>query len=238
MKKIFYLLGMVFLLASCQKELNYTTIVNIGNGSGTTDTTGSGTTTSNCKACTYFPLCNGSRYIYNDTTPGGTATLVSDTFKLIKDTLIKGKTFQKIYQPSAKGNSYYNCTDGATTLNVYNTSSSVGVIDVISIVPLRANAAVNEVWKDTILNGLGQTVIYTYTMKAKGSSRTVNGQSFSDVLYVYLEVGILAPGFGYLLTNKNDYYYAKGVGLIESISYEVAFNSVVYHRAIKSYYIP
>ena len=239
MKKIFYLFLISVVLVSCQKELTYGT----GNPTVVVDTTGgtgsNGNTTSDCKACSYFPTCNGSRYTYNDTLMGGTPTVLVDTLKFVKDTLIQGRSFQKIFSPATQTTSFYNCTNGATTVNAYNALLVSGnTLSAISVVPIRANTAVNGTWNDTITNPAGQQVIYTYTMKAKGITHVINGVTFNDVLYITCEIGITVPGFGTIITNNSNYYFAKGVGLIDSENLDFMTGMQLNRRTVKSYYIP
>ena len=70
---------------SCQKELSNETGTGSG-GSGGGGGTGGGST-GVCKDCIYIPMCDGSWYTYNDTLMG-TAQLISDTLKYVKDTTI------------------------------------------------------------------------------------------------------------------------------------------------------
>ncbi len=222
----------MFFLASCQKEMSYET----GTGSGT----GTGGSPSNidCKNCIYVPMCDGAWYSYNDTI-SGTAQIVSDTLLYVKDTSIDSKTFKVFFSKTQFNNTYTNCTNGESRVISYNNigvgGSSVSKIDLIL---LKANLAVNGTWTDSIKNGASQTVLYIDSIKEKGVTRTINGQAFNDVIRVHIEIGIVFPPLGFVVTNTGDYYYAKGVGLVEVLVLDATSGMVVEHRTIKNYFIP
>ncbi|MEO5683101.1 MAG: hypothetical protein ABIQ88_10705 [Chitinophagaceae bacterium] len=235
MKKMFYLtLIASIVLTACQKELSFETS---GVNGGTTGGTG-GTTSTDCKSCSYMPVCNGSAFTYADTMFTA-SSLVTDSFRVIKDTSIDGKTFVKIYSPLSSTYTYYNCTDGATRLIAYNANTLAGnTITVADITFIKANLPVGGTWQDKLTNPSGQQVIYNSKIVAKGMSRTLNGQTFNDVIHVFVEGGIDVPLLGFTVFTNTDYYFAKNIGLIETVISDPQSGTVIQHRAIKSYFIP
>ena len=200
---------------------------------------GGGTSSSNCKACIYLPYCDGATYTYYDTIVGTPVGPSTDVLRFLKDTVFSGKTFQKFTTTgSSAATVYTNCTNGITTVAVLNVAVTGGTVSKIELRPLQANLQVNGTWDDTITNGLGQTVIYKNTIKQKGITKNISGNTFSDVIHVETISGVDFPGLGYIVTNKSDYYYAKGVGLIEALITSEDGLIVYQHRVIKAYNIP
>jgi hypothetical protein len=223
------------LFFSCQKE------VSLENGSGNGGGTGGGGGGSNtgaCKDCIYFPMCDGSWYTY-DVLLGTTPQVITDTLRYVKDTTIDNLVFKKMLSVAQQTHSYQNCSNGVSRSIQYNAVSGGGTtLGEIDITPLKANLPVNGTWADTIMNGAGQAVIYNYTLKAKGVSRTVNGKVFPDVIHVYFETGIDLPFIGFFVTNTSDYYYAKGVGFIESVIKDPLSGTVIQQQFIKAWFVP
>jgi hypothetical protein len=237
MKKIILFIAVPSLVfSSCQKELNFDNS-GVSGGGSTGGTTGGGSST-NCKACVYVPVCNGAYYTFYDTLSSGT-NIIADTFRVIKDTTIAGKTFAKIFSPLTKAYNYYNCTDGATRVIGYNKNTAGGnTLTVVDITLIKANLPVGATWQDNITNPLGQQVVYNSKIVAKSISRTINGQVFPDVIHVYTETGIDLPLLGFTVLGSTDYYFARGVGLVEAVIEDPNSGTVIQHRAIKNYFIP
>ena len=240
MKKFTHLVLVVCLaVTACQKEISFETPgANNASGGSNGGSTGGGSSTADCKACVYMPVCNGSYYTYFDTLYTS-ASLVTDTFRFVKDTTIDSKTFTAIYSPLTGSVSYYNCTDGATRLVAYNVGTAGGsTVKAADITFLKANLSVGATWQDKLTNPIGQEVTYKSKIIEKGITRTLNGQTFTDVIHTTQETGVEVTGFGFTAVTTSDYYFAKGVGLIETIAKENTGGSVYQHRVIKSYYIP
>ena len=237
MKKwIPFVAALVVIASSCQKELSYE---NSGlSGGGATGGTSGGSSSTDCKACLYMPVCNGAYYTFYDTLPTST-TIVTDTFRVIKDTSISSKTFVKIFSPLTQAYNYYNCTDGATRVIGYNQNTLGGnTILLADITFIKANLPVGGTWQDNFNNPLGQPIVYNSKIAEKSISRTINGKVFTDVIHVYTEAGIDVPILGFTVVGATDYYFAKGVGLVEAVLTNPSTGTVDQHRAIKDYYIP
>jgi len=233
MKLFFYLIVIVAVFSSCQKELSFETAGAGGTGTGT----GTGTST-DCKSCAYMPVCNGSYYTFNDTVSTSTS-VVTDTLEFIKDTTIDSKTFVKIYSPLSGTNSYYNCTDGATRIIAYDNPTIGGsTITVTDITLIKANLPVGGTWEDSLVNPAGQQVVYKDYIVAKGISVTVNGQVFNDVIHVHSQSGVVIPFVGYTAITESDYFFAKGIGPVEVLTVYSGTGIILEHRTIKSYHIP
>lgn len=220
------------LLTACDKE--YSTENGFTPGSGGNG--GGGGNTGTCKSCVYMPWCDGSEYTYVDTSFGGSATTTTSTLDIVADTTIDGKIFSKTISDGSA--SYHNCTNGITTVIVYNLSATGGTVEKLASTFLKENEAVGATWQDQNLNGIGQTVLYDYEIISKGSSRTVLGVTYNDVIHVHQTASIDVPILGNLVTGETDYYYARNIGLIESLMIESLTGTLVLHRVLQSYNIP
>ena len=159
-------------------------------------------------ALDFSPLTAGSTWTYQNT-PGTPFTLTATN----RDTVAAGKTYRVLTSTGGvnnyrgkSGNDYYRF--GAFAVAGLN-----GVEELY----LKDNQEVNGTWSAsqniTVPNiPFPLTGILTYTIKSKGSTRTVAGKSFSNVIYVRLDISI--SGLGSI--GGGDFYYAEGVGLIES----------------------
>ncbi|MES2777052.1 MAG: hypothetical protein V4722_22940 [Bacteroidota bacterium] len=188
----------------------------------------------NCKACIYIPMCDSSIYTYYDTLGGNFKTL-TDTFLYKKDTLLRGHVYEKFYSTYNHDFFYSNCTNG---ISRYGEEDGLSDSTILHRISLDANLPVNGTWSDTVKQQLLLVdPIQKNTVLSKGMSRTVNGLVFNDVVHVRKERGYVQMG-SFTLYNTVDYYYARGVGLIDAILTTHPSLIVAQHRAVKSYYIP
>ena len=250
--KILLAFLLVAIFSSCQKELvEPTSTTTTGGGTGGTGGGGTGGgTIVNCKDCIYIPTCDSSVYKYSDTSaglPGVPATGVANnfTYRFLIDTTIGGLSYRKIRsEGSTNGNpvTYFNCTAGVTiAINYAAITAGGSVISQIKTTGLKANAAVGDTWTDQLVQSPTQTVTYTYTMVAKGISRTVSGINYPDVIQVNSVTSVTNPAGGAdIVVGTGTSYFARGVGPIENILNSTlggtSFQS--FHRVLISAIIP
>jgi hypothetical protein len=191
---------------------------------------------SGCKECEYLPVCIQSKYTYSDTISGAVSTRNIEYLSSV-DTTVGGKIYKKLN--TTTGVTYINCTNGASTVLAYQVVSANGnTLQKFQSVMIKANAAIGDDWADTLQNPAGQTVIQNFKIVNKGVTRKLGSFTFNDVIIVGVETGIDFPGFGYFPAGYSEYYYAKGVGLIETITKDFTTGTVIMHSVVKSYYIP
>lgn len=196
--------------------------------------------TFDCKECSYMPVCVGSWYTY-ELDFGGMSSTLKTTYLSVKDTLVNNTVYHTIETSSDNNGSitnnsiYYNCNNGVTTAFAYSLTGVLGsTISFIKQTPIKANEAVGAKWSEQILNQIGQTVTNNYEMKEKGISRVVLGKTFNNVIHIELTQTIDVGGTQFD-AGVTQYYYAKGVGVIE---FSNDFNGMVSTEYIKDYYIP
>jgi hypothetical protein len=208
--------------------------------------TGVPITTSNCKDCLYFPSCVNSRYTFADTL-NGTASEFTSTYTSSSDTTIGGVVFQKIGYTTVPSSSasntvlYYNCSAGVTTLKAYNSVTIISGTTIIESTtrPIKENDPVSASWVDamTIPGPPDITNEQRFSIVEKGITWVAGGNTFNDVIHVHLSTGSTILGI-FTEAATTEYYYAKGIGLIEATSYNVFLGQVFKHQVIKSYFIP
>lgn len=203
-------------------------------------------TTANCKACEYFPSCVGAKYTFADTVNNTPYELVSEIAASV-DTTISGTVFQKLSYnttPAALASTnavYYNCSGGVTTLKAFNAVTIISGTTVVqtTTTPIKSNAAVGAAWTDVNdYPGVpGATYESRFSIAEKGISRTLGGVTYNDVIHIHLSTGSNLAGM-YIESSTTEYYYAKGIGLIEAITTNVITSEIFLHQVIKSYFIP
>ena len=235
-----FLVCITIFFTSCEKDTSEETGQIPGGGtttiSGPGNSTGAATNTG-CKDCIYYPICSPSVYKYADTgfsSPSGAVSTITLTY--IKDTSFTNKTYKK-FSVTGQADTYFNCTAGVSTSIVLNGTTQGGTaVAYAKVTVLKENAAVNTAWKDTITYN-GQDAVYTYTIVSKGNPRTVAGNNYADVIQVHEQTTIDLMGTS-IAAGQSEYYYAKGIGLIESVSIDDFSGSQILHHVLISATIP
>jgi hypothetical protein len=198
--------------------------------------------TTNCKACAYIPMCNGSSYTYVDTLAAGVNPPLTQNLTYVSDTLIDGKIYQKFaVSGSTSPFTYYNCTAGVSSTIQFNGTSIGGVtVPRIDQTLLKANSPVGTTWQNTVNLGSGVTGQYDWSIVAKGVAHTVLGTTYPDCIQVHLVLSSVVPMVGTVVAAEADYYYAKNVGLVDNINLNATTTpfTLALHRVLQSYFIP
>ena len=237
MSKFFsFLSGAVFFslfLMSCDKESS----VENGLLPGSANNNGGGNNNpAVCKSCSYLPWCNGSVYNYQNISSTGTTT-ETNTFNILADTTIAGVVYSKTDIDGSGDYVYHNCTNGNSTMIIYNVLPGTTTLSEFKTTALKANDPVGTTWTDTY-NYNGSNIDYNYTIIAKSVPRTVLGVNYPDVIKVHVIISTTVPVVGTVVASESDEYYARNVGLIESIEYDGATGAMLEHRSLQSYQIP
>jgi hypothetical protein len=157
----------------------------------------------------YSHLITGSSWTYksteNTTSKNYTLTVTS------KDTTANQKTYKVLSSSDGGPNSYISKVDN----NYYRFVSYPALgINSFEELYLKSNEALNATWANQAsltFMGTPLTVNLKYTIKAKDESRTVLTKAYNKVMYVRLDISVFGATAG-----GGDFYYAEGVGLIES----------------------
>ena len=196
MRRIVFFVFGVFVLASCQKEVDGSLGNNAGSGGG-------GGNTSD-----YQPVTANSEWDYTSTTSGNTHTVALGT-----DTMINGLRYYEFNSTAggATERGYISKVNGV--YRTYGNFDPVG--QVVELVYLK-DSAIGSNWTNTIsVNGFSN--YHKYTVSKRDIQHTVKGKTYNTVIEVNYDFSIDNPlGGGILSIGGGKYYYAKGVGLIEA----------------------
>jgi hypothetical protein len=233
-------LAAVALLTSCQKDFSaeYGALPQTN-----ATTTNNALGVNNCKASPYFPVCTGSQYHYTDTRGAiatGTDLGAANNYTLnyVGDTTIENKTYQKIKGISAQA-IYYNSTNGVLSQIVLNENIVTNTTTpYYKFTIVKSNEPVGATWSDVLVLANSANEINDYKIIAKGISRTVSGIVYNDVIQIRQD--ITSATYGISPYMHIDQYMAKGVGLIESVSYSDynGASSVMVHHKLVSAVVP
>lgn len=165
----------------------------------------------------YQPTSAGSTWTYETTNNITTAKASFTVTAKGTDTTIGTKTY-KVYTNSAGANDYYynNGTD------YYQFGGIAGITDNTELLYLKTNLAAGAGWDETktvSIPSLGNAnVKLSYTYVEKIASKTVEGNTYSDVLHVKVSLSnISVSGISIPVTTQElHFYYAPGVGRIKS----------------------
>jgi len=198
----------------------------------------------NCKECVYYPTCVNLKYEYIDTLFGkvfnGGDTVYNRNTIIVStiDSVINGKTYQKIGSSIGNGVqiSFVNCTNGETSMIIYNTQYSATSIE------LKANAPISSTWADSVVYNTGDVLYKTHTIMETGISRNLLGVTYNDVIRVRVNQTLKDHTYLTIIPyGTKDFYSAKGIGLIEIISYEkngYGNDVLKSHSVLKSFFLP
>lgn len=173
-------------------------------------------------ATAFIPLTEGTNWTYLSTENASAPV----TFKLTvtnKDTVAATRTYKVIANSLTANN--YMANDGS---NHYRLASfpALGVSSFEDLY-LKDDKAVNETWTSSVsftYGGFPLSASLVYTLKEKGMARSVNGKNYTDVSKVNLAINVAGIG----AIGSGDFYYAKGIGMIEStiaVTTPVAYSS-------------
>ena len=156
----------------------------------------------------YSPVTTGSTWTYQPNM-GPSYTLTASE----RDTTAMGRTY-KVFT-SSNGLNQYRSRSGSDYYR-FGLVPGLGTQGFEELY-LKDNQDVNAIWQATQnFNYPGVpfplTASLKYTIKEKGISRNVAGKDFTNVIHVRLDISVSALG----PVGGGDFYYAAGVGLIES----------------------
>lgn len=202
MKRIFLLVAVIAVLASCQKEMSYDS----STGGGPSGGGGGGSTPD-----TYQPVTAGSFWKYKDSAFTGQVTLMTATGT--KKTF-GGKTYDVIKsetagQPAVEGYFYV-----AKPLYGIRQDVNNGIATTIEFIHLNDTASVGYSWTDNMPPVNGLSARFNGTIMERNISKTVTGKNFTNVIHTQLELEYEIPVLGWTSFAVYDYYIAKGVGII------------------------
>jgi hypothetical protein len=166
--------------------------------------------------CSYSPYKIGNSFNYQ-VVKVATNDTVLYSIDVKRDTILNGTRYAVLSSESTE--QYISCKDGvyslyeqAVVLPNYKTTAGLRRF-------LYDYKEMGATWSDTIsiINaGQQQTGLLQYTVLEKGTTKTVLGKVYTDVIGVRQDAALLVNGSVYPLKTIATYYYSPGVGYIET----------------------
>jgi hypothetical protein len=153
----------------------------------------------------YQPSTKGSTWSYGGSSPY-TLTATGNT------KVIEGKTFAEF--ETKQGNE----TRKSYLLKEKGVYTAIGMDPTagdIALTFLKEETPAGKPWYQTnVINGVETKL--TFTIIAKGITKTVEGKNYKDVIHVQATTAVTFMGMEIDMGVATDYFWAKGVGLILS----------------------
>jgi hypothetical protein len=223
--------GLLFF--ACQKEIHFAG----GSGGGNNPPPSS----VRCTGCSYLPVCDSTTVTYIDSTATGVDTTES-ILMILGDTTINGRKFNRVTPSSVFPQGLlYNCDGG--DYRIYQPVPDLG-IDIDSLIQslglpigtvpipsriqttiLKSGVNAGASWSDTVFQFMPLPLFNVvakldYKLEAKGIQRTILGKVFNNVIHVSSKLNLVIPLISFPVDVSINYYFADGVGIIESITTE------------------
>ncbi|MBS1509977.1 MAG: hypothetical protein JST86_04000 [Bacteroidetes bacterium] len=166
----------------------------------------------------YMSLAAGSTWTYESNNAVTATTTTNTVTSTSRDSSINSKTYHVFTNSNGAANDYYNITgNDYYTFKILSPALGISAVETIY---LKENAAVGTTWSQTVnvtVTGFPTPVPVTFinTITETGISRTVNGQSYSDVIHITTGISVTGLPPGSISTDIQS-YYARKFGLIES----------------------
>ncbi len=175
----------------------------------------------------YAPYTDGSTFTF-ETSFGTPVVVDSFTYTVTKDTTINSLTFKKLVSDKpALGTTYYvNSNAGIETEIDYNFNFQGIVIPSITQIVLKENAALNAVWKDSLIvnvpfNGLNIPVPVSFNnmVLQKDITKNILNKDYLNSFEIKQIISIpqqYATAANLSTNNVQVYnFFAKGVGRVQ-----------------------
>ena len=181
----------------------------------------------------YQPVSKGSYWKYSDTSPSGSS---QSTFTMTGEQInIEGRIYYK-YTVVNNGESYlgagYFYAENGVVMSATRPADGESLF-------LKEDAAVGETWylnkpvSVAATGGIGfpypETVVTVVKLVEKGISHTVSSKTFTNVIHTKHSQQFTSTG----TIDVEDYYIAKGVGMIERRSADGTNRSILVDYSIK-----
>jgi hypothetical protein len=190
-----------------------------------------------CTSCSYLPVCDSTQLTYIDSTALGVDTATS-TLAILGDTTISGTKYTKV-SPSAVFTQglLYNCDGGNYRIyqqvpdlgiDIDSLLGSLGLPTGVITIPshirttiLKTGVSAGATWSDTVFKVTPFPFVdivakLDYKIEEKGVQRTVYGKVHNNVTHVSSKLNIAIPLMPLPFDVRVDYYFAEGVGIIET----------------------
>ena len=168
----------------------------------------------------YFPLTNNSWWSYDS---GGTDTLKTTSTGNLTYAGKSYSNFITTYESGARDSAFYRFESGTNSYYRYQSTAAYAALITlpayIDILFLKENLTTNATWNSdhsgTIL-GFPGTLRLKFTWINNNATMTVNGKNYTNVYHVRMQPQSGAFGNFVDIEGPQEFYYAKGIGLIKA----------------------
>ena len=171
----------------------------------------------------YAPFSVGSSFSYNSSLGNYTNIVQSDT-------VMDSKVYKKIQNNKDQNSSFFLFNEGVYTVSGFSPLYAGDIpVELKDFPYLKDNLGVNETWTVSIpvnTTTLPYMVRYDFKIVSKDGTRTINGKLFSNVVEVEQKITNVYSTTEKLVSTHS-FWFAKGVGLIESESLETKISSYI-----------
>ncbi len=192
----------------------------------------------------YFPLTNNSWWSYDivgqtDTIYNvvyGTKVYNANTYTEVQENVGGAPNDTAHYRKSS--NNYFQWV----IADFYSAQFGFDNPPVVDVNFLKENAVTGTAWSSGPYSGtIGAGMVnadlqYDFKIENNNTSVTVNGKNYTNVIYVSVTVKIkAAPSPIFVAIEKNEFYYAKGIGLVKIKYFDVLNSAVLGEIDIRNY---
>ncbi len=110
-----------------------------------------------------------------------------------------------------------------------------------NILFLKENAATGTSWTSStftgVVGGVSASLKYNFKIENANTSLTINGKSYTNVIYVSVVPQVSLFGAPFTTIENNEFYFAKGIGLIKEKYKDATTGTVLLESGIKNYMV-
>ncbi|SHM44107.1 hypothetical protein [Chitinophaga sp. CF418] len=167
--------------------------------------------------CGYAPYSTGSSFTYQYTNSSGDTSQYS--LLVSGDTTINGYRYSILND--GYSDQFIRCDNGSYFLYEQALSLPDYQLEAGDRLFLHDSYSEGATWSDTInvtISGVEQTGLLQYHMLAQQTTHTVLGKEYKNVIVVRQDAAVLVGETLYPAGTIATYYYALGIGYIETVS--------------------
>lgn len=203
------LLAVAILIAGCSKEITTKPVIAADDDINSVIAT----------ADTYLPLTTGTTWSYTNTTNGAADESKLTVLNQKKTFNAKSYTAVNTYKDKKNDTIYYNQTSHKYYIYTKEETGDADAVD-LEILFLDDNLAVGKTWQQKAGSANGVKLKCYGKILQKNITLKVNGTTYNNVIHSYVEIRKPVTFF-YIVVYKQDYYVAKGIGIIKNASRQI-----------------
>ncbi len=194
----------------------------------------------------YFPLTANSWWSYDVFALGipqadtifnsvvGTKTYNSNIYTEVENKDSNIPPFDTLHYRKSS-NDYYQWAP----TDFYSALFTFDISQLADILFLKENAITGSTWSSSAFSGtsggVASNLRYDFKIENANTNITVNGINYTNVIYVSVAVQVSIMGLPYSAIENNEFYYAKGIGLVKLKYNQAGGGTVLGEANIRNY---